>query len=85
MLMDREANELIFAGGFLAGFGVLDLSEREYLVKLHKKKMKTTFNPRKREMKHLKWFKVTDLRDAILVRLITLRKIRRRFLLRNLC
>jgi hypothetical protein len=66
ILMDVNAREMIFPGGFLIGFGTLNQKERDYLVDLHAKKLVWTLNPIKREMKRLRWFKITDIRDAIL-------------------
>jgi len=68
MLYDVNARDMIFPGGFMVGYGTLTKAERDYLVDLHAKKLMTTLNPIKREMKQLRWFKITDIRDAIVVR-----------------
>lgn len=59
---------MIFPGGFLISLGTLTRTERDFIVDLHAKKVSSALNPAKREMKPVRWFKVTDFLDALTVR-----------------
>jgi len=66
LLLDSKACCTLFNGCFLAGYGILDKSERDWIVDYHRKNcLREPFNKYSWEVKQLKWFEVSILRDEI--------------------
>jgi len=76
LLLDDKACSILFQGCFLAGYGILDNSERDWIVSYHRSNcVREPFNKFSWEVKQLKWFEVSILRDEIQAAIVGNREI----------
>ncbi len=63
--LPSHALNLSLTGCFLAGYGILDRAERDWIVDYHRKKKLNVFNKFAWEVDRLHWIRVSALKEAL--------------------